>query len=194
MGTFFWLFSRVSGSLSIVLLALALSSGLYLLSGLAEEFPSTTAKVLRYSLAVIALLQALLWLDGLPLMETTVEFLALGTYALMLRDFPYLQLFSWQALFAALGFVATNILWLRYFLQIRVGALSVLGFFVVQVWSLPCGLVASLTICEQCLPHSVSPAADEVGEGKRKSSFRVAYDWVAGYVDWPFVALRKRTG
>eukprot|EP00981_Chlorochromonas_danica_P004229 scaffold857_cov152-Ochromonas_danica.AAC.12 len=78
MGTFFWLFSRVSGSLSIVLLALALSSGLYLLSGLAEEFPSTTAKVLRYSLAVIALLQALLWLDGLPLMETTVEFLALG--------------------------------------------------------------------------------------------------------------------
>eukprot|EP01031_Cornospumella_fuschlensis_P036091 gene36091-43762_t len=185
MGTIFWVFSHISGYISVLVLALALSAGLYMLSMLAEEFPKITGQVLKYSLAAIAIVQILLWIDGLPAYESMVELCTLVAYGSMLRRFPYIDVVSIESVCAVIGFFATNIVWLRFFLKGSDDALSVLGFFVVIVWAIPCGLVASLTINEYSLP-STQPAQSlpmPGGGEKRKSSFRVAYDFLWEQID-----------
>ncbi|RYG98204.1 hypothetical protein EON65_51725, partial [archaeon] len=115
-----------------------------------------------------------------------VELCALIAYASMLRRFPYIDVVSIEAACAVIGFFATNIMWLRFFLRGPDDALSVLGFFVVMVWAIPCGLVASLTINEYSLPSAIQPSQPlpmPGGGEKRKSSFRVAYDFLWEHID-----------
>lgn len=178
MGVVFWLFSHFAGCVTVLLLALALSSGLYMLSMFAEEFPSAAGRYLRYLIGIVVALQLLLWLDGLPLLESIVELGTLGVYSLLMRKFPVVDIFSLPVLVSVLGFFATNILWLKHFLRMKQDSLAVLGFFVVMVWSIPCGLVASLTVEDSSLPLASQPSPQASMDNippteKRKSSFRV---------------------
>lgn len=178
MGVVFWLFSHFAGCVTVLLLALALSSGLYMLSMFAEEFPFAAGRYLRYLIGIVVALQLLLWLDGLPLLESIVELGTLGVYSLLMRKFPVVDIFSLPVLVSVLGFFATNILWLKHFLRMKQDSLAVLGFFVVMVWSIPCGLVASLTVEDSSLPLASQPSPQASMDNippteKRKSSFRV---------------------
>jgi hypothetical protein len=183
MGTLFWIFSHISGYFAILVLALALSSGLYMLSVLAEEFPTITGKILRIGVAGVFVIQILLWIDGLPAYESLVELCTLGAYAGMLINFPFINLFSIATLFSLVGFIATNIVWLQHFLKGSDDALSILGFFVMMVWAVPCGLVASLTINDYTLPTQHLPINPSPTDGKRKSTFRSMYDFISEQID-----------
>lgn len=175
MGTLFWIFSHISGYFAVLVLAASISSGLYMMSVLAEEFPTTMGKALKYFLAAMSLIQFALWLDGLPSYQCAVEACALVAYGGVLVNFPFIDLLSFAVIAAVIGFVATNVVWLQYFLKSGNDPLSVLGFFVMVVWALPCGLVASLTINDYDLPTTTPE--------KRKSSFRVAYDFLLERLD-----------
>lgn len=195
MGTLFWLFSHLASYLTILALALALSSGLYMISMFAEEFPTTTGRYLKYLAVGVTVTQLLLWIDGLPTFESAVQLGALAAYATLLQSFPFVCVLSWQVFLSVGGFFATNLFWLQFFLKEKLDALSVLSFFVVVVWAVPCGLVASLSVEDYSLPASeASVASSTLPDGsKRKSTFRMYAELLIEKIDFFNLLRSKRT-
>lgn len=185
MGVVFWFFSFVSIFVMLVVLALSIASGLYLLSEFAEEFPTAAGKIMKYSLLVVSVCQFALWVDGLPLIPCLFQSCALGAYFSTLRNFPFVQLTSWRSIFSMILFLLTNAFWLHYFLSQRKDILSILGFFVVMVWSVPCGMFVSLTVNDSVLPgvigqpkaaNGLSSSTNNSGKGKPKSIFKTLFE------------------
>ncbi|KAJ1431969.1 transmembrane adaptor Erv26-domain-containing protein [Ochromonadaceae sp. CCMP2298] len=179
MGTIFWLFGFATSFLTLVLLALSISAGLYLLAELAEEFPTMAGKVSKYLTASVLLLHVILLIDGLPLWESLIGIASHLFYASMLLSFPFVRLLSVPAIGSAVGFVLSNVFWLLHFTRSRT-PLQVIGYFVVCVWSVPCALFASLTLYENTLPstdhHDLSPC-------KNKSLGKEIFDQCMGFVE-----------
>eukprot|EP01040_Poterioochromonas_malhamensis_P013914 gene13914-15358_t len=179
MGVAFWLFSYFTTCLAILLLALCIASGLYLLTELTEEFPTMTGKVLNYLLITVTVLQVIFWLDGFPTLESLVQFGSLGCYYLMLKDFPFVEFLSFQTIGSMLLFLITNVLWLRYFLMNSYDVLSIIGYFITNVWVVPCGLFISLSINDNTLPGLAGQVNKDNGlGGRRQSAFRTLFDFV----------------
>mmetsp|Transcript_17406 Transcript_17406/g.29401 ORF Transcript_17406/g.29401 Transcript_17406/m.29401 type:complete len:216 (-) Transcript_17406:84-731(-) len=153
MGVIWNFFGLLAGFSTLILLALCISSGLYLLSELAEEFHATSFKISKYLVATILGLHVLLLLDGLPLLESTIGIVSHLCYATMLRNFPYVELMDPSTIASTVLFLLSNGLWLFYFLRTR-EPLQVIGFFVFCVWSVPCALFITLTVQENSLPQT----------------------------------------
>jgi hypothetical protein len=193
MGVVFWLFSYFTTVLVIVILALSIGSFLYILTELTEEFPTITGRILSYMLIGISILQAVLWLDGLGTKETFLSFLSYGCYYLMLKDFPWLNLTSFATISSILCFLLTNVVWLRYFIiQKHIDPISTIGFFITNVWFIPCGLFISLSINENVLPGMIGSqySTDNglsnlatTGGGRKKSAFRTVYDLIYNQIN-----------
>jgi hypothetical protein len=183
MGAVFWLFSYFSASLAILLLALCLASGLYLLTEVTEEFPTLTGKVMNYLLITVTVLQVILWLDGLPTMESVVQLISLGLNFMMLKDFPFCEFLSIQTIGSILFFLLTNLLWLRYFVFHIYGPVAIIGFFITNVWIVPCGLFITLSINDNTLPGMIGQSNRDNGlnnlstGGRHRSIFRALFDY-----------------
>jgi hypothetical protein len=193
MGIVFWVLGYISGFLTLVLLALSISSGLYLLAELAEEFPSLSGKITKYMLGTVFILHVLLLIDGLPLFETAMSIMAHCMYATMLRNFPFIDLLSITTAGSVLGFVGCNVMWLMFFTRDRLHEpLQIVGFFVLCVWSIPCALFVSLTLNDNTLPVLSGPGALKqsggdmgdlsmmTGGGKKKNMFKMITDSLIG--------------
>jgi hypothetical protein len=190
MGVVFWIFGYISGYVAVMAMVLCIASALYILSELAEEFSTTTIKVLRWLFIVVTGLQIVLLIDGLPLLESAVQLIAIGSYALTYQKFPFIDLFSPTTLTTTVLFLITNILWLRYFLKNIPTALPIIGFFLVVVWAVPIGLFVSMSTGDTMLPgaivpgallsdHSASSSYSTTTEGRNRSVFRMLYDHVS---------------
>lgn len=184
MGVIFWLFGYISGYLAIVVLALALSAGLYMLAELAEEHLTLTGKIVKTVVVVVAIVQLLLWIDGMPTFESLIGLGSTGIYASMMVDYPYMKLVSPSSIGSVVAFIASNLLFLKYFTANHNNILHVFGYFVVLVWSIPCGLFVSLTVNDNTLP-SVSagiPLTSNNGlnsgssSGKSRTIIKLIYD------------------
>jgi hypothetical protein len=186
MGTVFWLFGYISGYVAILALAMCIASALYLLSEFAEEFPSATSKIIKYLLVGSSVLQIVLWMDGLPLYESILQCLAFGAYSSMLQTFPFVRLLSWRTVSSILLFLSTNLLWLRYFLKNHKEPLPIVGFFLVVVWSVPCGLFVSISVSENQLPGALSVTSENNNhngiDSKGSNVFRKLYDFLATHI------------
>lgn len=193
MGLIFWLFGYISGYVAILALAMCIASALFVLSEFAEEFPSLTAKIIKYLLAGSLFIQVILWIDGLPAYESTVQCLALIAYASMLQTFPFIRLLSISTVASVLLFLSTNLLWLRYFLKNHKEPLPIVGFFLVIVWAVPCGLFVSISVSENQLPSALSSEPSSNGidndgnfgtssSSKNKNIFRKLYEFVARFL------------
>ena len=181
MGVLFWLLGYISGFLTLVLLALSISSGLYLLAELAEEFPTLSGKITKYLLVVILSLHVLLFIVGLPFFQTFMGMLAHLIYASMLANFPFVDLISVSSIGSAIAFIASNLMWLLYFTKAISDPLQVIGFFVLCVWCIPCALFVSLTLNENTLPVTANgatiPELDGLSSpGKKKTMFKIISD------------------
>lgn len=185
----FWLLGYISGFLTLVLLALSISSGLYLLAELAEEFPTMSGKITKYLLASILIFHVILLIDGLPWRESLCSIAAHVIYASMLRNFPFVDIVSVSTIASSLAFICCNVMWLLFFTRKYHEPLQVIGFFVLCVWSIPCALFVSLTPNENALPVLSGPGArmmagDEIhglnASGKKKSMFKMIWDSVLG--------------
>ena len=194
MGIAFWLLGYLSGFLTLVILALSISSGLYLLAELAEEFPTMSGKITKYLLATTLVLHVILLIDGLPMFESGLSILAHLVYGSMLRNFPFIDLVSISTIGSALGFIGCNIMWLLYFTRERTAhePLQVIGFSVLCVWSMPVALFVTLTLNDNALPVLSGPGALKqnngdlgdmgmlAGSSKKKNMFKMITDTVIG--------------
>lgn len=174
MGVVFWAFGNMAGFMSLVLLALAISSGLYMLAELAEEFPTLAGRIARYIIGFAVIMHIVLWMDGLPWVECCVGLLAHLVYATMMRNFPYVELLSVSSVGSAVSFVISNLMWLRLFVNNPEDPFRVIGFFIVIVWAAPCCLFVSLTISDGVLPSSASQCLPSSGSGSNLNSVGTA--------------------
>lgn len=172
-----WLFCGVFGYLSLLLLALSISSALYLLAELAEEYPTIAGIVLKkYLLPAVVAIHIVLWIDGLPTFEVILGLFAHGSYHLLLQNFPLVNLRSFEAPLSALMFVISHYFWFIYFTDPIMynlpgrDVLHMVGFFSVLVWATPCGLFVSLTISDSVLPGIESREVKHSGIGNHLNS------------------------
>lgn len=179
MGVVFWLFSYVSGYVAILLLALSISAGLYLLAELAEEYPSLTGRIIKYLTIVVLILQVVLWIDGLPWYQSVIGIVSHMLYASSLQRFPFVQLYSIQTMLSVSAFFVNNIVWLQFFIETGTyQMLQILGFFVVLVWAVPCALFISVSLNDSSLPGMFVASSSNGLENvaKKKSFFRTVFD------------------
>ena len=98
----------------------------------------------------------------------------------MLKDFPFVEFISFPTIGSVVLFLITNILWLRYFISHTYDALSIIGFFITNVWTVPCGLFISLSINDNTLPGVAGQINRDNGLGRQRSIFRSMFDYVYG--------------
>lgn len=194
MGIAFWIFGYVAGFITLLLLALSISSGLYLLAELAEEFPTMSGKITKYLLVVVLVLHVVLLIDGLPVFESSASILGHLIYGSTLRNFPFIDLISISSIGSALAFICCNGMWLLHFTKQVNEPFEVIGFFVICVWSIPCALFVSLTLGDNTLPVLSGPGVmkqynenNDMGglsaSGKKKNIFRMMFDAFATFME-----------
>ena len=188
-GGLFWLLGYVFGYVALLVVALALSSALYLVAEYAEEFPTFAGKVVKYCLAVVLVLHLVLWFDGMPWFESLVGIGCNVCYASMFSTFPFVEILSARSIASALAFLLAHYVWFSYFLENGADIMHVVGFFVVMVWLVPGGLFVSLSINDNVLPGVTGSAkAAATGEkGKGANLFKSIFDFVQDKVGPWFV-------
>ena len=164
MGIVFRILTAVCGASSLFLVALSITSGLYMLAELAEEFPSTSGKAIRILIYVIIGVHVALFLDGVTVTPCGVGILSHLVYLTMLSNFPFIEVWSLSSFASALVLLVDHYYWFKFFVtqstdsMYHMDLFQVFGFFVFVVWSVPCGLLISLTINENVLPGIIRPA------------------------------------
>jgi len=182
----------IAGYLALLVVAFSISSGLYFVAELAEEYPTRAGRVLKWSLGVVMFLHVLLWLDGLPLYESFMGILCHCAYCSMLQAYPFVELVSVQSVLSALAFLVSHYVWFQYFLDNISDAFHIVGFFLVFVWLVPCGLFVSLSISENTLPglggggarfnsSSSSSSSGSSGKGGKTNLFKSLYDTASSF-------------
>ena len=192
MGAIFWFLGYISSLVTIILAALSMSSGLFLLAELAEEYPTMAGKITKNLLIFVLILHLVLYLDGLPLFESLTGMISHLMYGSMLNDFPFVEILSVQCIGSIICFVLCNVLWFKYFLSIYYDPLQIIGFFVISVWSIPLALFVSLTLSENTLPGGLTHLIYQTkGSGAnegvlplssnlhKKSIFKIIYDVIS---------------
>ncbi|KAK4536415.1 hypothetical protein CDCA_CDCA08G2440 [Cyanidium caldarium] len=183
----------VSGYILLLFLAVCFAAGIYYLTEVAEEYLTTTKRLLLWGTRVLLLLQALLWVwDRLPALPLGVNALAHLTYYQLVRSrhFPYVHLGSTRMLTSVGLFLLSNVLWLRQFwstydpwaygssfaerhryswrdnLYTHSG-LSVASFMFLYVWLVPFGLFLTLgdaaSASRTSLPGGATPHLPAAG-------------------------------
>ena len=197
-GGLFWLLGYVFGYVALLVVALALSSALYLVAEYAEEFPTFAGKVVKYCLAVVLVLHLVLWFDGMPWFESLVGIGCNVCYATMFSSFPFVEILSARSIASALAFLLAHYVWFSYFLENGADIMHVVGFFVVMVWLVPGGLFVSLSINDNVLPgvtgSAKAAAAGEKGKGANlfKSIFDLVQDKVGPWFVRTFNSLAAK--
>jgi len=190
MGWIFNILTKASGFLAIFALALAISSGLYILAELSEEFPTQAGRCLRICFYVVMGMHILLLLDGVPFYSILGGVACQACYYLMILKFPFVELFSISTLLSLVACVCSHIIWFRYFMSLHSSSrdyhdyssahdldmLEIVGFFLVMVWIIPCGLFVSLTVNDSSLPLSGSDTDLNGFHKKKVSVFKSVYD------------------
>jgi len=203
-GGLFWLFCGASGFIALICLAVSISSALYLVAEMAEEYPTLAGVILkRYTMPVVLGLHVVLWLDGLPTYSVCVGLLSHGAYHLALKSFPFVKVMSINSLLCVLAFIWSHWTWFSYFNQLgqqqklgvtgaggRVDMLHMVGFFLVLVWAVPMGIFVSMSISDNVLPgvlgstQGVADVAVDGSKGKGKSNlFKSVYDACSAAVE-----------
>lgn len=200
----------VSGYIFLLFGAVCLASGLYWLVELAEEYTSLAKKLIRGATITLLVLHVLLLVyERFPLLPTGTGLVAHAVYYQLLRSFPFVEPRSALFGISAVGFVASNVLWYRFFaadveIFYRYGVAplpAVAAFFLLVVWLVPGAFFVSLTVNESVLPgagvdspRGVSPASSAArgddGSGDRKRRKNVV---LAGF-SWLLDGVRRAAG
>ncbi|OSX77713.1 hypothetical protein BU14_0136s0011 [Porphyra umbilicalis] len=200
----FVLLVYVSGYIFLLFGAVCLASGLYWLVELAEENTTLAKKLLRGSTITLLVLHVLLLLyERFPALPTLNGLASHLIYYQLLQAFPFVEPRSALFGLSAVGFVASNVLWYRFFASdveifYRYGVAplpAVAAFFLLVVWLVPGAFFVSLTVNEAVLPgagvdslRGVSPASSgsrlaEGGDRKRgKNVVLAGAGWVMDFI------------
>ena len=182
MGIVFRVFTSIAGFGSLLLCALALTAGLYMLADFAEEYPSVTGRILKGLIYSIVSMYAIFYVDGMPWKQTLAGIVCHLTYYLTLSTFPFIEIFSLKSLASVIAIIVSHYFWFEYFMEMehQFSMHQILGFFIVMVWAVPVGLLISLTINENVLPSSRSSEYPAEGAKKRATVYVSVVDFFAG--------------
>jgi hypothetical protein len=210
-GTMFWLLSGLLGFASLIVLAISISSLLYQLAELAEEYPTIAGIVIKkYILPIVFAIHILLWIDGLPFFACLIGLICHACYYWMLKTYPLIKLTSPSTIASLIAFIVCHYTWLQYFDEIgmnqrqnipnapgmgRVGILHMIGFFLLMVWIVPVGIFVTITVNDNVLPgissdhndnnnNNNNGSSDDIGKGNKTSNpFKAIYEKVHFLVD-----------
>ena len=171
-------------------MALSVAIGLYYVAELAEEYPSLAGKCIKFATCVVLILHVILMLDGLPWYNSLVGLLCHCVYASLLRDFPFINTLSLEALLSVVAFLVSHVVWFQFFTDIEFGGirydfLTILGFFFVMLWVIPIGLFISMSINDNVLPGAgigPSNAASNGINGGKRNIFKSLFDFVVNTI------------
>ncbi|XP_014665928.1 PREDICTED: protein TEX261-like [Priapulus caudatus] len=130
------------------------AAGLYYLAELVEEYTTTTAKVIRYTIfCIIAIYVGLLVFEHeFPWMLLICGIAAQFCHLLLLQTFPYLELTS-PALIGSLVFICVNhYLAFSHFSDVYYPFSEILSYFTLCQWLVPFTFFISLSANELVLP------------------------------------------
>jgi len=182
MGVLFFLFGYISGYLAVLFAAISIALSLYYTAELAEEYPSIAGRVIRYTTIAVVTCHVLLLIDGLPWYESLVGILSHAAYAALLKNFPFVNLLSLEALLSLVAFIVSHFAWFQYFISHSINReiIPTIGFFFVMLWLVPCGIFVSVSINENILPgigpSTASSNGLNTGGGKQVNVFKYIFD------------------
>lgn len=157
---FFWLFSYFAGYVAVMFLAFSVACGMYYLADLAEEYPTYTHRMLKYTIWFVLGCHVALWLlEGLPIVFVLVGILSHVAYHMLLGTFPVLNYTSIEFVLSAAGLALSHVVWLWHFtspVYYPVG--HKMAFFFVCVWIVPFGFCLSLSVNDNVLPGNADGA------------------------------------
>lgn len=192
--------SWLGAAIGFCALALAIASGLYLLSEQIEEHTVLAKRLIVRYVYVVVIVHLLLWLfDGLPFGPTLWSVCANIVYLAVMSQFPMVDFKSSYFVAACIGAIISHILWFRHFDDPSLPPYSVYetvptykgrtlppfrvvaSFFGLLVWTVPFLLFLSLSAGDHVLP-TVSP--DSHDKKRRKGLFRALTDHILHYLGW----------
>lgn len=182
MGVIFRVFTSAAGYGSFLLCALALTAGLYILATFAEEHTALTGRLLKSLIIGVISMYVILFIDGLPWKETLVGITCHLTYYTMLSKFPFVKIVSIRSICSLAAIIISHYWWFVYFMDVKhdFSIHQIIGFFIVMVWAVPCGLLISLTLNENVLPSSNPSAFPADGIKKHATVYITAVDFCTG--------------
>jgi len=150
---FFEALVYVSGYLFLVFIAICLACGLYFLAELAEEYPTFTGALIKYSIIIVVAVHPCLWIfEEFPVMPVAMGILAHGLYYKLLATFPFTEMTSPVFIASVVVLCLSHYFWITYFSETWYSLAYIMGFFFTCVWLVPFTFFISLSINENVLP------------------------------------------
>mmetsp|Transcript_90422 Transcript_90422/g.258357 ORF Transcript_90422/g.258357 Transcript_90422/m.258357 type:complete len:195 (+) Transcript_90422:96-680(+) len=160
MGMVFVVFGYIASYTLIFALSLCIAAGLFWVAELAEEFSVLTGKILKWSIVGIEVVHVLLYVDGLfPLPYMLLSMAANGAFALLLHDFPFIELTSIKFILGVVGVLINHFCWVHFFYQVHFTILQTISFLVIIVWFIPFSFFVSTSVADNVLPSGPSEVA-----------------------------------
>ncbi|KAK3739833.1 hypothetical protein QZH41_009075, partial [Actinostola sp. cb2023] len=142
-------------------------SALYYLAELVEEYTVLASKIIKYILIIVTLVYiCLLVLEGFPWLMITIGLVSNGMYALLLKDFPFIELASPVFIASIVAVFINHYLAFQHFANVWYPFSEVLAYFTICLWVIPFAFFVSLSASENVLP-----TASTSGEDNQESSF-----------------------
>jgi hypothetical protein len=177
MGYVFDALGFIFGWGAMIVLALCIASGLYLLSELAEDNSGPVRLLLKRALAILLVLHPVLYFDGTSFFNVAVSFCCNLCYLPLLRSFPFCEPFSTATGLGLLAVVVNHFQWLTWMYHDVVvddydegDVRSLIGFFLFFVWALPLGFFVSMTMMDEVLP-AAGAIGSSIGDPTRNGAF-----------------------
>merc|ERR1711934_314861 len=175
----------ISGYLFLVFIAICLACGLYYMAELAEEYPTLTKKIIKFSIWAILAVHPMLWIfEPFPFLPVAFGIATHAMYyRLLVMDFPFIELTSANFLGSCAMMIGSHYFWISYFGDTLHPLTYVMGFFFTCVWLVPFAYFISLSINEFVLPCEFPSYRDQQqastggGEKKRKGWLLAMSGW-----------------
>jgi len=159
-----------SGYLFLVFIAICLACGLYFLAELAEEYPSFTGSIIKYSIWMVLAVHPCLWMfESFPILPVATGMLAHGLYYKLLETFPFTEMASPVFLSSIVVLCLSHYFWITYFSETWWSLGYIMGFFFTCVWLVPFTFFISLSINENVLPCEFPSYQQEQAQGQNQN-------------------------
>uniref|UniRef100_A0A131YT13 Protein TEX261 n=1 Tax=Rhipicephalus appendiculatus TaxID=34631 RepID=A0A131YT13_RHIAP len=150
---YLYLLSWVATFVQICFSVLAVAAGLYYLAELVEEFTVMTGKVIRILILVtLAIYIGLFAFEDLPMTMIGCGMLSQVMHMLVLRTFPFFNLYSVPFLSATALVILNHYLAFNFFSNKAYTLSEVLAYFTLCLWLVPFAFVVSLNANDSVLP------------------------------------------
>ncbi|XP_055383402.1 protein TEX261 [Condylostylus longicornis] len=155
--TFLYILSYISTIIQICFITIAIAAGLYYLAELVEEYTVIAKKIISWLVIFTTSIYVLfIFVDDLPWTMVLCGLTEQLFHFIIMKDFPYVEFFSFSFLGAVLLLIINHILAFREFATIYYPFSEVMAYFTLCLWLVPFALFISLSANNNVLPTTVN--------------------------------------